>query len=361
MTDTLIVIPVRAGSAGVPNKALKSLGGPSPLERVIRTAQQVDAMLVVVTNDGTVADRAEALGVTVLQLPESLAQAQIPLDAPVYWAVTQMPPHAITVTLQVTSPFTRAAMIQQAIQLVRDYQTTVVTVRDDRGLRWHAPAHDCVLTTRAPYRVVRQHMPPEWRETGAIFATPSAYVTPTFRFTHTAYLLPVTGREAVDINTPEDWALAEWYAGPAPRELLLAKVLASAPPPEMPILVFSAYREASEEILDRINRAAHLHGERLYLQDANTYAECLLALTKTRAPDLCLVTSAYHQPRAFLTMLQVAQEACYRVRLWNAPAPSSMAKWPQEVQKIERYQTLGHVASYEAGLAHLQADTSVPA
>jgi len=331
------------------------------LERTIRTALELDAQVVVTTNDGTVADRATALGVTVLQQPESLAVPNIPLDAPVAWAVGQVQRDGfspqVVVTLQVTSPFTRLETVRQAIQLVRDFQTSVVTVRDDRGLRWHAPSHDCVLTTRAPYRMVRQQMPPEWRETGAIFATPAAYVTPTSRFTHTAYLLPVVGREALDIDTPEDWALAEWYAGPTVREQLLARVLTSQRlPTDMPFCVFSAYREPIEETVERATEAVRRCPHEVHHVVAeHTYAECRLALECTRGePNVAIITSAYHQPRAFLTMLKAMEDTKDPRQIWNCPAPSSMAKWPQEVEKIERYQALGQVVSYEDGLAYLE-------
>lgn len=362
-TDTLIVIPVRAGSTGVPNKALRSLHGLSCLERAIRTAQQVHAEIVVTTNDEQVRARAQQQERVLAWLqPEAISQPQAALDAAVAFATTITEqtyrpenPYRIVVTLQCTSPFTRPETVTRAIQCAREYETCV-TVRDDRGLRWHAPANDGILTSRAPARVTRQQMPPEWRETGAVFATQRRHVTPEWRFGPTCWLLPVTGREALDIDTPEDWALAEWYAGPLTREALLARVLAGSPVPAMPTVVFSAYREVWDE-----QRARHLHaisrgGEIHYLYGEHTRHEAELALEwyQASAMDICLVTSAYHQLRAFLTTLKVAQERGWTGRLWNAPAPSSMEKLGQEYEKIARYQAKGDCASYEDGLAYLE-------
>jgi uncharacterized SAM-binding protein YcdF (DUF218 family) len=82
-----------------------------------------------------------------------------------------------------------------------------------------------------------------------------------------------------------------------------------------------------------------------------------------------LIASGYHLPRCFLTFLMVLmeQEAHRTVRMLpmgTAQAPwfgqpegcgdSRMDLYAQEVDKVERYRALGHVASYSAGLAYLR-------
>lgn len=216
---TLIVIPVRSGSVGIPRKAVRLLGGVSPLARTIRTAQYIGCATVVTTDDEEAYTLAQRYGVQAVMQPPNVSAPDSPLDAAVAFATSYMerlvyPLHYQTVvTLQCTSPFTSVDTVRRAIAISEEQGTTVVTVRDDRGLRWEScHTERNVIASRAPRRVTRQHMPPCWRETGAVFVTPRQWVEPTSRFSHTAYLLEVTGREAVDLDTLEDWWIAERYA-----------------------------------------------------------------------------------------------------------------------------------------------------
>lgn len=364
MTDTLIVIPVRAGSQGLPNKATRLLAGVSPLERLLQTARLLDTDIVVTSNDAAVRQIAAQYGVSIVRQSEALSAPHVPLDAPVHEAVQYMEGDHVyrtVVTLQCTSPFTKRETVAHAIHVSQALDTTVVTVRDDRGLRWDGLPQTTVLTSRAPKRVTRQAMPPCWRETGAIFVTPRAWVTPTFRFAHTAYLLEVRGAEAVDLDAPEDWAIAEWHAGvPSTRECVMARVLGDRYPFEGLIVKFSAWDEETDDTTFRDAMLERLTGELLAPLGAHTQQEAqlagrIIAMGRDRVSDVLLLTSAYHQVRAFLTMLQALHDHGIdrTIRLWNVPAASRMDKLPDEWRKIAEYQAKGHVASLEDGLAYL--------
>lgn len=212
--SVLIVIPVRGGSLGVPGKAIRPLAdGPSCVQRIVDTAQAVSPHVVCVVDDLVRGYLAAVSGVGVVADPPG-APGSRPLDVVVHhgvvgWEALNAPPD-IVVTLQATSPFTSVALIERAIAIARKGKTAL-TVREDRALRWQGP-----LTNRhprsAPERLTRQQMQPVWRETGAVWATPRCWVTPTSRLAPVVDLLEVTGAEAVDIDTVEDWAVAEWYA-----------------------------------------------------------------------------------------------------------------------------------------------------
>jgi CMP-N-acetylneuraminic acid synthetase len=220
VSDTLIVIPVRGGSVGIPDKAIRLLGARTALERTIETARQIDADVVVTTDSDVIYQQAAQNGAAVVREPPALnPQGQGALDAAVSFATSYMErrqypkTYATVVTMQCTSPFTARKTVEKAIQVSKEMDTTVLTVRDDRGLRWEsANPEQPILTSRAPRRVTRQRMQPCWRETGAVFVTPRRWVEPTSRFSYTAYLLEVKGREAVDLDTMEDWWIAERYA-----------------------------------------------------------------------------------------------------------------------------------------------------
>lgn len=215
MNDTLIVVPARGNSQGVPRKHARLLGGQPMLWWILDTCQQIKADLVCITENAEISSLANDRGVRVVARPMDLAGPEVPLDPVIHYATEVAEKsherYQIVATVQATSPFTSRLTIEKAIDLARESETCV-TVRDDRGLRWNTSAESVHLSGRAPYRVNRQQMPPCWRETGGVLATQRRFVTPTFRFGHLVKLLPVMGREAVDIDTIEDWWIAERYA-----------------------------------------------------------------------------------------------------------------------------------------------------
>lgn len=341
---------------GIPRKALRPLGGIPPLTRVLRTALQIaDARVVVATPDDAVAELALAEGAEVRAEPLSLnLHGTAPLDAAIYLASDG--PEPIVVTMQATSPFTTVATLERAITLARAYGTCI-TVRDHRALLWTTPL-DTQSSQVGPPRVSRQQMPPMWKETGALLATQRQYVTPTSRFGPTVYLLEVTGAEAVDLDAPEDWAVAEWYSGaPSLRESLMGRVLGDHSVAGI-VAKLSAWDEEMDDTSFRDAMLLRLSGPIWELRGAHTRAEAEAAIARWDsdcAEDLLILTSAYHQPRAFLTFLKVLQERGLErtIRLWNVPAASRMDKLADEWRKIAEYHAKGHVASLEDGLAYL--------
>ena len=106
----------------------------------------------------------------------------------------------------------------------------------------------------------------------------------------------------------------------------------------------------------------------------NTHEECervsdWLEVVERERDTVLLVTSPYHMPRAFLTMLASLQERGLDETIVVLPLPAGDTPWweapdgidvtrmdllADEFRKIEAYQALGHVASYEDGLAYLR-------
>lgn len=132
-----------------------------------------------------------------------------------------------------------------------------------------------------------------------------------------------------------------------PREYLLARVL-SEPSTQGPALVLKGPGNQTAERLLRADQVAFTVD---LAEGENTWEEARNAV-RFYHRHLTLVTSAYHQLRAFLTFVKAFEGE--RVRIWNAPAPSSMDTFAKEIAKIEEYQVLGHVATYEDGVAYLE-------
>lgn len=142
---------------------------------------------------------------------------------------------------------------------------------------------------------------------------------------------------------------------PTLRERLLARVL-SDPHTAGHALVLSAREEPHGKAEDYARRlvAARVDPSGLwyYPRAANTHAELVQVLPNEAEDDLTLVTSAYHQLRAFLTAVAVMPRP-WRLKVWNAPAPSGMDQLGDEFSKIAAYQQTGDVASFQDGMAYL--------
>lgn len=211
MSDVIFVVPARGGSIGVRNKALRVLGDRPVLAHTIATLYGLGP-IVVTTDDPIIGQLAKEEGAW--YLPEPQVATQRALDAVVHRAIqetAQRWPAPLVATVQCTSPFLKRETVQRALAAVREGFDTALTVRDDRGLRWERAALE---TTREhmPARVPRQQMPPTWRETGGCLVTRREYVTDHARIGPRVKLIPVEGREALDLDTEDDWLLAELYA-----------------------------------------------------------------------------------------------------------------------------------------------------
>ena len=340
--NTLLVIPARGGSQGIPRKAVRRLNGRSPLQYTIRTATGLGE-LVVVTDDLEIREQAQEMGVRVVDEPTLATASGVHTWAPVVaHAVREVeldrPPFAAVGVLQCTSPFLRRTTIQRCLDALTGH-SAALTVKDDRHARIGTP------------RITRQQMAPCWKVTGGCTAIRRELVTDGPWPVDHGFLVVVEGAEGVDLDTPEDWAIAEMYAGATERELLLARVLVPDQPRGTSV-VLSAWDERETEQRERF---AFANKDAISLYGENTRDECERALRLRSGDDLTLITSAYHMPRAFLTMLKVLidQGLERTVRLWNIPVPSPMVRLTEEWHKIQEYQTKGDVTTPEQGLLYL--------
>jgi hypothetical protein len=132
----------------------------------------------------------------------------------------------------------------------------------------------------------------------------------------------------------------------SPALTLLGRVLQDRPHAGVVVVLSGDTDEESQE------RLASVSGPYVIPVATNTHEDALWTRRNLETgDDLVLVTSAYHQLRAFLTFVRVFRGTA--VRIWNAPAPSEWGHLVDEARKIAAYQRKGHVASYAEGLAYL--------
>ena len=209
---TLIVIPARGGSKGVPRKNLRLLGGRPLIHHCLQTALSVaDCTTVVTTEDEEIITVAEQLAPHIIKRPAALSEDDITLDDVVVHAVTASEDMLNQqfdkiITIQPTSPFVTADTIRNAIAALDDADTAM-SVCDDRHLRWTESEGQSIPLFSE--RLNRQWMDPCWVENGGIIACRREMIGTGTRIGENVTLLKVDAKEGHDIDTHLDWALAE--------------------------------------------------------------------------------------------------------------------------------------------------------
>jgi spore coat polysaccharide biosynthesis predicted glycosyltransferase SpsG/CMP-N-acetylneuraminic acid synthetase len=168
--------------------------------------------VVVSTDDGSIAQVARQYGAEVLMRDAALAGDAITLDPVVHDVVVQEEragrQYDVVLTMQPTSPLLRPATVRHIIERFDDPEVdTVLTVIDDVHLAWEerngrpVPAYE--------KRVNRQQLPKRFRETGGVLGTRRRCVTASGRIGARVELEVLDGFEGIDIDTPDDWLIAE--------------------------------------------------------------------------------------------------------------------------------------------------------
>ena len=213
----LILVPARGGSKRLPGKNLKYLGD-RPL--LAHTADAVAASglqepVVLSTDDAAIAEAGRRLGMLVpFVRPAALADDAAPTEAAVLhaldWCVEMhgTDPDAVMV-LQPTSPFRGGGILRAAVDALAE-RADVDSIIGMTAI--HLPADKIYFATRAGVAEPVNDAPrrPLYQPNGAVYLTR----TSAFRRDKTLYagtILPLVTDplRALDIDTQEDWRLAE--------------------------------------------------------------------------------------------------------------------------------------------------------
>jgi len=220
--DTTAIIPARSGSKRIPNKNVKLLDGIPLVEHTIRTALACDRFdRVVMTSDDYkwVADRYQDL--IYIKRPQNLCGDDIADQEVIYHAITELKPTTgLAVYLRPTTPFRVLYHLEEALKLFENLLDSATGLRSIE--RMGESAFKCFTFNLAQIRPILD-------ETGTDCTDmPNHMVTPTYKTNGyidiakveevlagnlwgdkiAGYLTPHT----VEIDTPEDWAYAEYYA-----------------------------------------------------------------------------------------------------------------------------------------------------
>lgn len=225
MNNTLVVIPARGGSRGLPGKNIMPLGGKPLLAHTIAAARQAgypDSRICVSSDDPEIiaAARAEGLDVPFVR-PAGLATStagtrEVLLHALDFYQGAGECIDTILL-LQPTSPFRNGMHIREAVELYGSMPDAdmVVSVRPaatNPYLNSYEESADGTLHISKGSGVIprRQDAPEVWEMNGAIYVirATSLRKQPIGMFRR-RYKYPMPVAESLDIDTPLDFALAE--------------------------------------------------------------------------------------------------------------------------------------------------------
>lgn len=221
MPRTLVLIPARGGSKGVPRKNLRPVAGTPLLVWTIRQALDLrtpDVDVVVSTDDPEIAEVARAAGAQVPFLrPAELARDDSPTEAAVLHALGQMSaagraPDRVML-LQPTSPVRLHGTLARALACFDESGAdTLVGVVPQAPFLWRAtqPPTAAYDVTR---RRRRQELEPDqlaYRETGSLYVTTAeTYWHDHNRIGGRVALFVMDEVEGLDIDTETDLAVAQ--------------------------------------------------------------------------------------------------------------------------------------------------------
>jgi len=210
-----IMIPARGGSVGVPRKNVRPLDGMPLISWSIQGClEATDAQhIIVITDDEEIAAIAQSFNVVVLREEKTTGKATLDdVAAKVVAHISTLgaKPDDVLATVQPTSPFIQSKRIGEAADRLRNGAGSVLTVVDDRHLTWTIENDKPIKEYAA--RVNRQMLPPRYRETGGVIATTVGnFLNNKTRIVEPIELIVVGSDEALDIDTFDDWMIAEYH------------------------------------------------------------------------------------------------------------------------------------------------------
>lgn len=213
--QALVVIPARGGSKAIPRKNVRLMAGKPLVSYAISCAKECtyNFDVVVTTDDDEIKTISKWYGSEIVDRPKALAGDSVTLDPVVFHAVQEMEQrkqlrYDIVITMQPTSPLLSVETLTKAVVffLNGNYDTVISGINDSR-LSWRI--EDSIYVPNYEKRLNRQFLPKDIKETGAFVITKREYVTENGRFGKKISVFEVPEKEAGDIDTPQDWWIAE--------------------------------------------------------------------------------------------------------------------------------------------------------
>ena len=213
--EVLSVIPARGGSKGIPRKNLKILNGRPLIFYSINTSinSKYVTDTVVTTDDEEIYEISKIYEAIPLKRPKKLAEDDVTLDPVVYHATTEIEKkynkkYDYVITIQATSPLLSVRTLDSAIEkCINEDMDTIIASKEERHLYWKKNGNSFIPMYKE--RKNRQFLEPIFKETGSFVITKREFVKRNSRFGEKISLFPIPEEESIDIDSEEDWWIAE--------------------------------------------------------------------------------------------------------------------------------------------------------
>lgn len=223
MMKTLVIIPARGGSKGIPHKNIKPLNGKPLIHYTIDVARGIseDKDICVSTDDPEIIKCVEDYGLKIpFVRPAELATDtagtyEVLLHALDYYE-KQGKHYDVVLLLQNTSPFRTSEHVKEALKLYRNDIDMVVSVNETRT----NPYYNCFeedkegflkKTVESDMFVRRQDAPKTYEYNGAIYVINAEQLKkmPLGKFTRRVKYV-MDDLHSVDLDNMIDWKFAEF-------------------------------------------------------------------------------------------------------------------------------------------------------
>jgi pseudaminic acid cytidylyltransferase len=218
------IIPARGGSKGIPGKNIKLLNGKPLIHYTIESI--VDAgcfdQIIVTSDSQEILSVASVLGVdTHLRLEPEESNDEVMPDVPTISCLESIPIEVrpeFTFMLQCTSPFVKAESYLNAYKvLIENPDITVFAAHEVHVFLWQQSSNvdkNIWKPINHPFyeRIGRQYTKQmQVNELGAFYGfRTSSFIEAKHRFFSQAKPILIGNDEVIDIDTYEDWDLAEY-------------------------------------------------------------------------------------------------------------------------------------------------------
>lgn len=173
--DTLVLIPLRAGSRGLPQKNLKELQGKPLYLHTVEQAIRVCGACVISTDIEELVTNKVPAGCTVIPRPSAIARDNTPMSAVVtHLLQTYDTFHGTVVLLQATSPLRSDKDLLESLNIFREKKPTLVmsVVENDSSVLKCGLLHNSKFVPLVDSKfsfMNRQRLPTVVKPNGAIY------------------------------------------------------------------------------------------------------------------------------------------------------------------------------------------------
>jgi YrbI family 3-deoxy-D-manno-octulosonate 8-phosphate phosphatase len=211
-SDVIAIIPARGGSKGIQRKNARLLAGKPLIAWTIDAAKSARCIagVFVSTDDAQIAAIAAGCGAQVIHRPADISGDAASSESALLHALEQID-CGITVFLQCTSPLTIADDIDGTVEALRIHDAdSALAVTPFHHFLWDQNSEGAVgINHDKRFRPRRQDRPPQYLETGAVYAMRTAgFRQAKHRFfgKTVTYLMPA--ERCMEIDEPADLDIA---------------------------------------------------------------------------------------------------------------------------------------------------------